>query len=271
MEVKMGVEEGACDSVRPLRQFAVGVDADTCRPSAINRVPTNATTQSVLGIGTGVGWARLWFFHLFMSSSPSFSLSSPRSPSPRTPEDSEYADSVAIHSDVGLSSSWYMSMAAKVAQQSWAMDPLAYHSPSKGEDNDMLRLDDLIEQDAYDECVRSSKHRLNLLTVPPSVSSPSPSHASSSSAHPSPPTHHKEALSNYSMLQPDLRPTTMLVASQNGLMTLTKPIPPPASLPRKLDPSAMNQRVIHPAKDSCYKCVFRSIKFVLRQLTTRWR
>ena len=35
----------------------------------------------------------------------------------------------------------------------------------------------------------------------------------------------------------------------------TKPVPPPASLPRKQSPSAINQRVIYPPKESCFKSV----------------
>lgn len=54
---------------------------------------------------------------------------------------------------------------------------------------------------------------------------------------------------------PNFRPSSLLIPSHNGPTSLTKPIPPPASLPRKQDPSTANQRVVHPPKDSCYKSV----------------
>jgi uncharacterized protein len=51
---------------------------------------------------------------------------------------------------------------------------------------------------------------------------------------------------------PDFRASN---THRNGPILLTKPIPPPASLPRKQDPSITNQRVIHPPKESCFKSV----------------
>ncbi|KAG2015690.1 hypothetical protein CC2G_008935 [Coprinopsis cinerea AmutBmut pab1-1] len=171
-----------------------------------------------------------------MSSSPSATVSSPRSPSPRTPEAYDYPDAVAIESDVGLSSSWYMTMAAKAqAQQLWGVDNSFYHTQNKGEDNDMLQLDELIEQDAYDD-------------------SPSPFFASSS-AHPSPPTHARETLTHHahpSPLQAEIRPNPMIPASHSGPISITKPIPPPSSIQRNPDLSSRSQRVVYPPKESCY-------------------
>lgn len=89
-------------------------------------------------------------------------------------------------------------------------------------------------------------------------SSPSPSFASSSGI-PSPQAQNREAVSshsNQSSLLQDFRPNT-----SHGPISVTKPIPPPASLPRKHDPSALNQRVVYPSKDSCYKYVFSHSPF----------
>ncbi|TFK26494.1 hypothetical protein FA15DRAFT_667378 [Coprinopsis marcescibilis] len=175
------------------------------------------------------------------SSSPS-SVASPLSSSPRTPEAQEYSDPI-IHTDVGLSSSWYMSMAAKAAQQSWGSDNSYHHPVYKIEEHQMLQLDELLEQDAYED-------------------SPSPPSHSSSSTHPSPllqysenPTHHQT-----SSQQPDVRPNAMLVSSHSGPISVTKPIPPPAPLPRRYDSSA-NQRVVYPPKESCHNfpIIFPSI------------
>lgn len=55
---------------------------------------------------------------------------------------------------------------------------------------------------------------------------------------------------------PDFRASNLLAPSRHGPISLTKPIPPPAALPRKSDPSSVNQRVIYPPKESCFKLVY---------------
>jgi hypothetical protein len=84
-------------------------------------------------------------------SSSSTAPSDSRSPSPLTPEASDSQDPVAIHTDFDSASSWYLSMDAKTGQMPWAPPAALYHTPHKVEDNMMLRLDELIEQDAYEE------------------------------------------------------------------------------------------------------------------------
>jgi len=42
-----------------------------------------------------------------------------------------------------------------------------------------------------------------------------------------------------------------------GLPAVTKPIPPPAALPRKPEMSPSNQRVVTPPKEACFKFVCR--------------
>ncbi|TEB38349.1 hypothetical protein FA13DRAFT_1786140 [Coprinellus micaceus] len=119
----------------------------------------------------------------------------------------------------------------------WAPSTSSYHTPLKTDDNMMLRLDELIEQDAYDEYVTLASLQSNLSEFP-----------SSPEALP-----HLEAssISSSSPLLQNFRGNTVNT-SLNGPMALTKPIPPPASLPRKHDPSTANQRVVYPAKESCY-------------------
>lgn len=188
-------------------------------------------------------------------SSSSTAISDSRSPSPLTPEASDSQDPVAIQSDLDSASSWYHSMYAKSGHMQWAPQTSSYHAPHKADDNMMLRLDELIEQDAYYECVVLASLQSRSLTVF-SPSSPSPGFASSSGI-PSPPTQNREtssALSNSSPLLQNFRGSAVNT-SHNGAVPLTKPIPPPASLPRKHDPSTANQRVVYPPKESCYKLV----------------
>lgn len=185
--------------------------------------------------------------------------SSPRSPSPHTPEPLEYTDAVAIQSDPGLSALWYMSAAAKASttQQPWGLESPFCSSQGKGEDDNMLQLDELLEQDAYDESVWIQQVFTAKLLIS-SCSSPSPSFASTS-AYPSPVPKSLDNATHYSQpapSQPDIL-SNPLVAPSHGSISVTKPIPPPASLPRKVDPATMKQRVVYPVKEACYKCVLR--------------
>lgn len=180
-----------------------------------------------------------------------------RSPSPSTPEPSEAdaLDPITIQSELDPTSSWYLSAMHTTENNipQWVSDPL-YTLQHKTEDDQMLRLDELIEQHAYDdEWVNIHFCSLNpYLTF---VQRSPPSEFNSSLSYPSPPSypttssppHHTETAI------PDFR--SLLVPSRIGPVTLTKPIPPPAVLPRKQDPSTINQRVTHPPKESCFKSV----------------
>lgn len=181
-----------------------------------------------------------------------------RSPSPLTPEAFDSLDPVAIHSDLDLANSWYLSGMHPVkpidSQPQWDMETGEFITSRKVEDDPMLRLDDLIEQHAYDECVFYLMTMTELLTL--CRSSPSPAYAVSL-GYPSP---QSKSTNNNSSAPQSLEPVALgfsniLVSSRNGSAGLTKPIPPPAALPRKQDSSSMRQRVVRPPKESCYKCV----------------
>lgn len=89
-----------------------------------------------------------------MASSAVAADNSSRSPSPLTPEGTEFIDPIAIQSDLDLNS-WYQSMDPNKPQASWLIEPTLYSPSKKLEDDQMLRLDDIIEQHAYDEYVLS--------------------------------------------------------------------------------------------------------------------
>ncbi|KDR75153.1 hypothetical protein GALMADRAFT_249088 [Galerina marginata CBS 339.88] len=170
-------------------------------------------------------------------SSTSTTAQESRSPSPLTPEPSGSPEPVSIQSELDLTSSWYLSMhPAKTPVSSWTSEPSVYTTPHKSEEEQMLRLDELIEQHAYDDSPSSG------FSSTLSYSSPPPYPPSLNS----PPTHHHNPVLS------DFRTSNLLMPARHGPISLTKPIPPPASLPRKADPSTMNQRVVHPPKESCF-------------------
>lgn len=93
-----------------------------------------------------------------MSSSSSSSAPAPssRSPSPATPEPFQSFDPVAIHSDLDLYNSRYLSdLQVLDVQAQWDISPSESAALRKLEDDQMLHLDELIEQHAYDEYVLS--------------------------------------------------------------------------------------------------------------------
>lgn len=99
-------------------------------------------------------------------SSTSTAAPESRSPSPLTPEPTDSLDPVTIQSEVDFNSSWYISMhPAKSSVPSWVSDPSVYTTPHKSEDEQMLRLDDLIEQHAYDEYARGRSLSPIYLTI----------------------------------------------------------------------------------------------------------
>ncbi|KAJ7772668.1 hypothetical protein DFH07DRAFT_866218 [Mycena maculata] len=164
-----------------------------------------------------------------MSSSSSAATGS-RPSSPHTPEPTDSFDPVAIQSDFDMGS-WYPSDAENLLspQSSWHLDSTLQIDPQKYEEGDqILHLDDLIQQNAYDD------------SPSPLFTSPELPSKSDLDVHQT-----TFALSNPS----SFHPSSLFTANERVLAT--KPVPPPASLPRKHDPST-NIKVVYPPKDSCY-------------------
>ncbi|KAF8210590.1 hypothetical protein K438DRAFT_1809974 [Mycena galopus ATCC 62051] len=104
-------------------------------------------------------------------------------------------------------------------------------SPTKCEEEEqILHLDDLIQQNAYDDSPSSL------------FASPKPS-SKADPAVAQPPF----VPSNFSGFQP----SNLFTASRNDRVSSTRPVPPPTSLPRRMD-SPTNFRVVYPPKESCY-------------------
>ncbi|TFK44341.1 hypothetical protein BDQ12DRAFT_593514 [Crucibulum laeve] len=184
-------------------------------------------------------------------SSSSTTATGSRSPSPLTPEASDSLDPVAIQCDDDISS-WYSMNPAKGPHAQW-IDQSLYMPSHKSEDDQMLRLDELLEQHAYDEYASFTSQSPN--------SSPSPD-SNVSPEYPSPTSHRTSPVQKHAdTSMANFRPSNLLVPSHNGSVTLTKPIPPPASLPRKQDPSTINQSVVYPPKELCFNLpiIFPSI------------
>jgi hypothetical protein len=75
-----------------------------------------------------------------------------RSSSPSTPESSNALNLITIQSELDLTSSWHLSGMHTIKDNipPCVSDPV-YTSQHKTEDNQMLRLDELIEDYAYEE------------------------------------------------------------------------------------------------------------------------
>lgn len=191
-----------------------------------------------------------------MSSSSAIATAS-RSPSPLTPESSDSLEQVAIHDDLELSS-WYHSLRSGKScsgQAPWdSHHPSPYSDPAKVSDEHMLCFNDLIDEHAYDEYAHSQC--LTLFYQLPFTRAPS-----SAVQYPpqsSPDYNAPAILSPVSPLQHSPAQTISvadILVPSHTQVSPTKPIPPPASRPRKNDPPTANQRVICPPKDSCYKYV----------------
>jgi len=82
-----------------------------------------------------------------MSTTSSAAPGSPLS-SPTTPEPSDCLEPFT-ENELDQSSSWYLSM--HPSKTPWTSDSSLYSNPQKIEDEQMLRLDELIEQHAYEE------------------------------------------------------------------------------------------------------------------------
>jgi hypothetical protein len=81
-------------------------------------------------------------------SSSSATAPGSRSSSPATPEASDCLEP-AVHHDFEVSS-WYHAIQSDKALAAWETDP-PFLDLGKGEEEHILRLDDLIEEHAYDE------------------------------------------------------------------------------------------------------------------------
>ncbi|KAJ7753774.1 hypothetical protein B0H16DRAFT_762223 [Mycena metata] len=129
-------------------------------------------------------------------------------------------DPVVVQDDFDLGA-WYQSDTENLLspQSSWQLDPALQMSTNKWEENEeILHLVELIQQNAYDD---SSSLLFN---------------------SPEPPSH-----SDIPLRQTPFAPPNSL----SSLFTENRPAPPPASLPRRVEPS-INVKVVYPPKESCY-------------------
>lgn len=117
-----------------------------------------------------------------MSSSSSATATGSRSASPATPEAFDSLDPIAIHNDLD---SWYLSSMQPPKSSQWDINSPEFMVPRKTEDDQMLHLDELIEQHAYDEyvvllsslrsqfiCFTAPSHPLSMGTHRPSHTRP---------------------------------------------------------------------------------------------------
>ncbi|KAL1741123.1 hypothetical protein HDZ31DRAFT_67241 [Schizophyllum fasciatum] len=160
-------------------------------------------------------------------SSSSATASTSRSPSPRTPASTATLDPAAAVP----TEAWFTSPKLRMSEMPWAGadDALAY--PQKGDEHSMLRLDELLEEHAYDE--------------PPQAGSDTALSAASASAPAPPPMDMVPVLTNYN-------PDSNFLTTPAAPVTSTKPVPPPAPLPRRFDPNMFNQKVVYPPKEACF-------------------
>ncbi|KAJ7268708.1 hypothetical protein B0H12DRAFT_62597 [Mycena haematopus] len=166
------------------------------------------------------------------SSSSTATGNDSRSSSPHTPESSHSLDPIVIQGDFDMNT-WYQSDPENLLspQSSWQLDPCLQMASTKCEEEEkILHLDDLIQQNAYDD---------------------SPSLLFNS---PKPPSKVDLATAQANFAPnnlPGFHPTNLFTASRNDRVSATKPVPPPASLSRRMD-SPTNLRVVCPPKESCY-------------------
>ncbi|KAF7376391.1 Protein MGA2 [Mycena sanguinolenta] len=167
-----------------------------------------------------------------MSSSSSTATGTSRSSSPHTPEPSDSLDPVVIQSDFDINT-WYQSDPENLLspQSSWQLAPSLQMTSTKCEEEEqILHLDDLIQQHAYDD------------SPSPIFNSPKPPSKADLAA-----AQANFTPNNFSAFQP----SNLFTTSRNERVPATRPLPPPASLPRKVD-SQTNFRVVCPPKESCY-------------------
>ncbi|KAI0266855.1 hypothetical protein BC834DRAFT_116932 [Gloeopeniophorella convolvens] len=164
-----------------------------------------------------------------------------RSPSPTTPSTPDSADNVQVtpfRNNIDLST-WYKTLSNDPTSASsayWDNPSPRFFNPSKEEDANILSLDDLIQDYAYDD---SSPAGLPTAGVSLTISNvPSTPSLISPSVSPAQPPMDASTSSAVTMVPP------------RAPISPTKPVPPPASQPRKKNPSA-SQTVVYPPKESC--------------------
>ena len=89
-----------------------------------------------------------------MSSSSPTTTSGSRSPSPRTPQSSPFAESAAFQADFDPTAAWFIAMHRPKS------DTSLFVQPHKFDDEQMLQIDDLLEQHAFDEYAITSRNPL---------------------------------------------------------------------------------------------------------------
>ncbi|EIW83060.1 hypothetical protein CONPUDRAFT_152105 [Coniophora puteana RWD-64-598 SS2] len=172
-----------------------------------------------------------------MSSSTAATMDS-RPSSPATPESSDGLHPVAIHNDSDLSS-WFKSVSppSNVTDLGlWDTD-LSSFAFSKRSDHQMLQLNDVIDEHAYDDVdtSESSPSKSGLCTELPDVQLAR--NGGNSGPHPHTPAAHS--------------PETGFSLPSQMQMRCTPVVPPPALQPRKQDPSTVPHKVVYPPRESC--------------------
>ncbi|KAI0305727.1 hypothetical protein B0F90DRAFT_1700490 [Multifurca ochricompacta] len=175
------------------------------------------------------------------SSSSSQTATASRSPSPTTPSTPDSSDNIQLtpfRTTIDLST-WYKTLSAEPTSPSavyWDENPPRFFNPAKEDGANILSLDDLIQDSAYDDSSSPGLSTTAVPTVPSKViRTPISNTPSTSPSHP--------------FMDCDLSPAVTMVPPQVPISP-TKPVPPPASQPRKKNPSA-SQTVVYPPKESC--------------------
>ncbi|KZT29025.1 hypothetical protein NEOLEDRAFT_1128538 [Neolentinus lepideus HHB14362 ss-1] len=166
-------------------------------------------------------------------SSSSATFAGSRSPSPATPETSDGPEPMVVRDDADVNS-WRDSLANGTSTV-WETETGLYPDGSKRDGERILSLNDLIHNHVYDE-----QTLLSALDVT-GLHQAAVSDVSSMSS-PSMPSAPPSQLAQY---------TDMLTSANPGISS-TKPVPPPAPMARKREPSAASDRVVYPPKESCY-------------------
>ncbi|KAG1731495.1 uncharacterized protein EDB91DRAFT_721132 [Suillus paluster] len=158
-----------------------------------------------------------------------------RSSSPATPESSDGTHPVVLHHDHDLLSAWYHSIRPrKTISEIGVWDNESLHSVTNKPDNEnMLQLDDLIDEHAYEDSACSAAESSPVLPqVTPDCLKPEAIHPTGDSIG-------------------SAAQTPLLVPSHTQ-MHCSPVIPPPAARPRKRDPSTAPHRVVFPPRESCF-------------------
>jgi hypothetical protein len=172
-----------------------------------------------------------------------------RSSSPETPETSDVPHNVTIHNEPP---SWYIAKDVS-AITVWDGDPF-----QKLDDERMLKLDDILQEHAYDEyahpCVSLSPAQSPCSSACSGVeSSPANIRSLSDATQPE--------LASLEPLRTSLRRESGLSIPPLSQMHSPPIVPPPAMRTCKRDPASISRRVAYPPRESCYKYVVIHISF----------